>query len=115
MLAADPSSVGTTPALITAVGGAVAAILGAVALFGRRKPSDAAVAPQGGQFDPEDQPARLRERLSALETGMDAAEKRLDNHDEQIGLLRAQEVTTEGLARAVRNAPRKRAPRKPPS
>lgn len=110
---ADPAtSGGVVAATITACGGALAAVLGAIALFGRKKPPDTAVITHE---DPEDRPARLRERLTALETRADNMESDIEHHDEEIGLLRANQVTTEGFTRLVekmqpsrRTPPRKR-------
>lgn len=110
----DPStSGGVLAAVITACGGAIAAVLGAIALFGRKKPQDVVATTEQ---DPESQPARLRERLTAAETRLTNIERDVEHHDEEISLLRAGQVTTEGLTRFVEalgtDPPARRSPRK---
>lgn len=103
MLLVDAVSSATPTPLaevIVAIGGALSAIIGAVALFGRRKTAEA-VAPV--EFtDPEDRPARLRERLSAVETRAGVADERLDGLHEEVALLRAGQLTAEGIDRLAR-------------
>lgn len=83
-------------AIIAAAGGGVAGILGAIALLVRRREPEEAHDEEAHDGDPENRPARLRERLTALETRAHGFDARLEHHAEEIALLRAQEITMEG-------------------
>lgn len=100
----DPSSGGDAVAqIIFASGTAVAAVIGAVVLWPtRRRREGAAMA--AAADDPEDRPARLRERLTKLETRADAHDDRLEHVEEVTMLLRAQEITAEAHARPRRRS-----------
>lgn len=94
---ADPTSGDAVAQIIAASGTAVAAVIGAVVLWPtRRRRERAAVA---AAADPEDGSTRLRERLTALETRVGVHEGRLDRVEEDVALLRAQEIAIESLAR----------------
>lgn len=83
---ADPTGGGFLPALITSLGAAIAGVLGAIALFGRRKPSDEAVAPTQPPLDV----ARDREierRLSALETWREEHKEFHENLDAKVSII----------------------------
>lgn len=86
--------------IIAAAGTAVSLVIGALVLWPTRRRRDrvAAVA----DVDPEDRSARLRERITALETRVDANDKVLEAHGDEIGLLRNLQVTVESLTRPAR-------------
>jgi hypothetical protein len=116
MLLVDAAG-GTSPnalaEVIVAVGGAISAIIGAVALFGRRRTAEAVAALPVEFPDPEDRPARLRERLSALETTREAHGELLEHHGEEIALLRAGQLTAEGIDRLARSIAAQLGPQRP--
>jgi hypothetical protein len=94
---------------IAAVGTAAAAVIGALVLWPTRRRRERAAA-AGFDEDPADRPAMLRERIRALEIRADAADRTLEEHTDQLGILRSLQVAVEQLARPVRAAQR-RAPR----
>lgn len=96
----DPGGGNDVAQIVAASGGAVAAVIGAIMLWPTRARRErAAAAAQVASDDPEDRPARLRERLTKVETRADEHERRIEGHDEEIAILRAQEVTAEADAR----------------
>lgn len=78
--------------IISAVCAGVASIVGSVALIGRRK----------AQADPENSPVRLRERLTAEETHNREQDRRITDIEEEVRLLRVQQVADEQLMRRRR-------------
>lgn len=98
--------------IILAAGTALAAIIGALVLWPTRRRRERA-AETAAIEDAEDRPARLRERLTAVETRLGAVDRRLDHVEDELPLLRAREVADETLARlAEAQQPRRPVPRK---
>lgn len=106
----DPTSGSNAVAqIILAAGTAGAALIGALVLWPtRRRRERVAETAAADATDFENGPARLRERLTALETTVRAHGDRIDDLDDDLRLLRAQEIAVESLARDRRPAPRKR-------
>jgi hypothetical protein len=94
---ADPTGGGggIVPQIIASSGAAVAAVIGALVLWPTRRRRERAA--QILDVDPEDRPAKLRERLTKVETRVDNHDQMLEHQGEEIALLRAQEITAEGL------------------
>ena len=90
--------------IIAALGTASAAVIGAAVLWPTRRRRERAAA--AADVDPEDRIARLRERLTKLETRADATERELETHGEEISLLRGLQVTVEALTRPTPRRPR---------
>jgi hypothetical protein len=86
---------GVIPQIIASTGAAAAAVIGALVLWPTRRRRERAAAALAE--DPEDRPSRLRERLTRVETRVDNHDSVLEHQGEEIALLRAQEITTEGL------------------
>lgn len=108
----DPSGGSSAVAqIILAAGTASAAVLGALVLWPTRKRRERA-AETAAVDDAEDRPARLRERLTAVETRLGGVERRVDHVEDELPMLRAREVADETLARVVQHVqdqpPRKR-------
>lgn len=106
----DPASGSSAVAqIILAAGTAGAALIGALVLWPTRRRRERAAETAAAEVtDLENGPARLRERLTALETTVKAFGARIDDLDDDLRLLRAQEVALESLARERRPPPRKR-------
>lgn len=109
-LAADsPESVSVsspTAQLITVTLGGIAAIITAASLFAnarRRRQAEADAIPVPAPADPESSIARIRERLTAVETRVGIHDRVLEDHGEQLQLHRAVDVVAEAEA-----APRRR-------
>jgi hypothetical protein len=101
---ADPTGGGTIPALITALGAAIAGVLGALALFGRRKPSDEVVAPTAPVMD-INRDREIERRLSSLETWRDEHKEHHENLDVKVGIIYDRSLVEQHEGRT----PRKRA------
>lgn len=109
-LSADsPESVSVsspTAQLVTVTLGGIAAIITAASLFAgarRRRQAEADAIPLPPPSDPENSIARLRERLTAVETRVNIHDRVLEDHGEQLQLHRAVDVVAEAAA-----APRRR-------
>jgi C4-dicarboxylate-specific signal transduction histidine kinase len=99
----DPGSGDAVAQIIAATGTALAAVLGAVVLWPTRRRRERA-ATAAATEDPEDRVTRLRERLTRLETRVDAHDDRIEHVEETTMLLRAQEITAEAHARPRRRS-----------
>jgi hypothetical protein len=106
----EPSS-DAAAQIIAASGTAAAAVIGAIVLWPTRRRRERAAI--NAVNDPEELPGRLRERIRATETRLDDAERRLEHIEDELPLLRAQEITAETLARVT--AGQRRTPRKRPT
>lgn len=110
VLTADPVAPTSVPSsspvaeIITAAAAGIAAIIAAVAgvVRMRRNREAADVAPVA-ETDPEDRPARLRERIASLEAEVRNLKSQLVDVAEQLQLRRAADVIAEASA-----APRRR-------
>lgn len=90
--------------IITAAAAGIAAIIAATAGVVRmRRNREAADAAPVAETDPEDRPARLRERIAALEAEVRNLKSQLVDVAEQLQLRRAADVIAEASA-----APRRR-------
>lgn len=90
--------------IITAAAAGIAAIIAATAGVVRmRRNREAADAAPVAETDPEDRPARLRERIAALEAEVRNLKSQLIDVAEQLQLRRAADVIAEASA-----APRRR-------